>query len=291
MNPPAACCEKDFWNGRCDTGLGNSLERCGCLLTGLFGNCLIPRICEICRNQTRHRTATSNSFRSTWEQWALRNQREQLALDEPLNWVMHLGTHNAFNTYSDGHQPSVFGGGAIGEIADAPNQFYSMSSQLDLGSRALAIDAHWVGGLIGGEGSENARLCHSFSDAVDGWERLSDGIEAGLCRNISIDLDGDAYPGMRYFANGIKEIRNWLNRNPEAIVILHIENYVGHESGLQAEAAYIADPLVAYLGRWILPATDGRKASAVACRNAGSGKARSSDLFRSAGHARRLRTG
>jgi hypothetical protein len=248
--------EKDLWNERCDTGLQVSTERCGCVLTGLLGNCLIPRICQICRNETRHRAATSSSFRSSWEQWALQNQREQLAVDEPLNWVMHLGTHNAFNTFSDGHQPAapviplhpiIYAGAVITEIADAPNQFYSMSTQLELGSRALAIDAHWVGGLILGEGSENARLCHSFTEGGDEIESL-------LCRNLSIDLDGNAYPGMRYFANGIKEIRNWLQRNPQAIVILHIENYVGIEDA--EEAAYIADPLVAYLGRWILPVTD-----------------------------------
>lgn len=234
--------ERDLWNGTCDAGLHSSRERCGCLLHGLLGNCLIPQFCNLCRNDTRHRPETSALYASSWEHWALKNQREQLAVDEPLNWVMHLGTHNAFNTFSDGHQPRVLEltfpiADVIGDIADAPNQFYSMSTQLDLDSRMLAIDAHWVGGALGA--AQNARLCHSLGTII---------LEDLICRSSSIDFDGDFFPAMRYFANGVKEIKNWLERHPDAILILNLENYVGCANCRDGDAAYISDPLRAHLG-------------------------------------------
>jgi len=246
--------EKDIFNASCDTGLNPHVERCGCILKGFRGNCLIRGFCNICRNSTRHRPGTADLYAASWAQWALRNQREQLAIDEPINWVTHLGTHNSFNSFSDGHQPRVLdltnivtGGilGTVKEILDAPNQFYSMTSQLDLGARILAIDAHWSGDILNNQ--ENARLCHSITEGGVLLERT-------LCRNPSIDIDGDAFPGMRYFANGIKEIRNWLDGHPEAIVILDLENYVGcNRPHCDGDPAYVSDPLRTYLGDRILP--------------------------------------
>lgn len=241
--------EKDAYNAPCDSGLAAQVERCGCLLQGPFGGCLIPRFCAVCRNDTRHRPGTAAVFRSSWADWALRNQREQLAIDEPLNWVMHLGTHNAFNSFSDGHEPRILSlipgvPGVVSEIADAPNQFYSITGQLDLGSRMLALDAHWAG-VPGG-----ARLCHSFV-----WDAVP-ALEPAICLNPSGQIGSNLFPSMRYFANGIKEIRNWLDRNPDAILAINLENYVGCGDGCQGQASYIFDPLVNYLDaptrRWIL---------------------------------------
>jgi len=243
--------QRDSFNGICDSGLGPRLEGCECLITGFFGNCLLRRPCLMCRNDTRHRPLTAAVFATSWANWALRNQREQLAIDEPINWVMHLGTHNSFNSYSDGHQPRIVNTllipilTAVSEIADAPNQFYSMSSQLDLGARFLAIDAHFVGT------PNNARLCHSMAEG-------GPVLEAALCLNPSLDNDGDLFPGMRYFANGIKEIENWLRRHPDAILLINLENYVGCAGDkCQGTAEYIADPIRTYLDRrgWILRPT------------------------------------
>ena len=241
--PACGLLEKDVFNGVCDSGLRLSIERCGCLLRGLFGNCLIPRLCSVCRNDTRHRPATASLFANSWVSWALRNQREQLAVDEPLNWVMHLGTHNAFNTYSDGHEPRALDLASfpilsgISEIADAPNHFYSMTSQLDLGSRLLALDAYFVGP------PNNARLCHAFHSADHPW------LAPAICMNPSGELGSTLFPAMRYFANGIKEIRNWMQRHPDAIVMLNLENYIPGASD-----AYVTNALETYLDArsWIL---------------------------------------
>jgi hypothetical protein len=251
--------ERDLFNQTCDSGLQSRLEVCGCLFRGLFGNCLLPRLCTMCRNDTRHRPDTAHQFATSWAGWALRNQREQLAVDEPLNWVMHLGTHNAFNSFSDGHQPRLLDLDSLGilptlasEIADAPNHFYSMTSQLDLGSRMLALDAHWVPG--------SARLCHSLYGypeehaAVDPLLRF---LQQAICLNASFDFDGNPYPAMRYFANGIKEIRNWLERHPNEIVILNLENYVCGSATCNGDTDFINEPLKAYLGAWIYPPPGG----------------------------------
>jgi PKD domain len=221
--------DTDFWNGACDTGLLREVHRCDCLLHGPFGGCLIPLFCGSCVNYTRRRPSL-NSFSGSWEDWALRNQRESLAKDEPINWVMHLGTHNSFNTVSDGHVPITTGVPvwAIGNIVDAPNQFYSMTDQMNTGARALAIDLHYVDG--------NARLCHTGGAAA-----------AGVVCIYPQPLP-PVFPGMRYYANGIKEIRNWLRNNPDQIIILDLENYVGCESGCFGDALFGTGPLHEYLG-------------------------------------------
>lgn len=99
-----------------------------------------------CVNATRRTPAIDNALGTELWQWtdfALRNQ-ENLAIDEPLNWVSRLATHNAYNTFMDGY-------------IDA-NQFYSMTDQLRLGSRHFQLDLHWVNGYL--------RLCHGEADGT-----------------------------------------------------------------------------------------------------------------------------
>ena len=67
---------------------------------------------------------------STW--WALKSQRD-MAIDEPISNVMHLGSHNAFNTQQDGF--------ALFPIT-GPNQIFNMPNQLSAGSRVLELDIH-----------------------------------------------------------------------------------------------------------------------------------------------------
>jgi hypothetical protein len=76
-----------------------------------------------------------------WTDFSLRNQ-ENLAIDEPLNWVSRLGTHNAYNTVADGYIDG--------------NQFWSMTDQLWLGSRHFQLDLHWF--------NHHLRLCHGLAD-------------------------------------------------------------------------------------------------------------------------------
>lgn len=159
---------------RCDAGL--KVDNRGTLLNPLD---------DVCVNDTRHQVGSQ--FRSTWADWALANQRI-LAIDEPYNWVMRLVTHNAFNNRADGF------------VID-PNQIWSLSDQLDLGSRGLALDLHWVP-LAG------LQMCHGEAPL-------------GFCYP-----PGTVPSELRPFAYGIREIADWLQRNPDELVYLDFEHYV-----------------------------------------------------------------
>jgi hypothetical protein len=163
-------------------------------------------------------------FRLTWVEWALSNQRN-LAQDEPINTVMHLGTHNSFNTRSDGHSLNF------------PNHFFSMTDALRSGARALSLDTHFMP-----EGVGPARLCHGGDFEVKG--------NPGVACVISCTpaITGVFPPGMRYYANGVKEIRNWLQANKTEILLVDIENYVLEQGGNRAD---IVQPLTEYLGSLI----------------------------------------
>jgi hypothetical protein len=189
-------CAISLTNAACDTGLRRSAPaNCGCLVTGPFGGCLIPRLCTTCVNHTRRRSSI-NTFHNSWIDWALRNQRD-LAQDEPVNWVMRLGTHNSFNSTSDGHDTGPL----------LPNQFYSMTDQLRSGARVLSIDLFQLAGDI--------RLCHGGGpDAAP-----------ALCAVPGVPLIYPLPPGLRYFSQGIKEIRNWLSLNPDEIIFISLENW------------------------------------------------------------------
>ena len=163
---------------RCDRGL--RLDNRGTLLITTDDRCV---------NDRRHLVGAD--FRGTWVDWALANQRT-LAIDEPINWVMHLTTHNAFNNQADGY------------ILD-PNQVWSMSDQLDLGSRMLWLDLHWFNGMV--------RLCH-------GTDLREEEDEEPVQQHIGCS------PFDRGFAYGVQEIAAWLAANPQEIVLLDFESYV-----------------------------------------------------------------
>ncbi len=234
--PPCDLDQRDRWNGPCDTGLRVETFNCGCRTPGVNG-CLVHYRCKECVSDTRQRSELRD-YKNSWVDWALRNQRESLAIDEPINWVMHFGTHNSYNSISDGHGRSV-----------DPNQFYSITDQLRAGARVLTLDTHLIPGPNDDGDDRNqssARLCHRTR-------------ETG-CRTVG-GADGSS-PGMRYFANGIKEIRNWLKNNPNEIIIIHMENYVGDcgkedgEPVCEGDKQWITHPLREYLGEWIHAASD-----------------------------------
>jgi hypothetical protein len=200
---------------RCDTGLDmTGPQVCGCAVSGPFGICLVPRVCRYCVNSTRHSPA-GRLFNNYWVSWALRNQ-QNLTQDEPLNWVARLGTHNSFNSLADGHRPVVL-----------PNQLFSITDQLKTGARLLTLDLHYL--------EDNARLCHAFSE--DGF-----GIAPCFTPGSGFELFP---PGLRFYSNAIKEIRNWMNRNPNEIVLINTEEYV--------DESHLLDPLRAYFGSRLLP--------------------------------------
>jgi hypothetical protein len=130
-----------------------------------------------------------------WIAWALRNQ-ETVAIDEPINWTSRLATHNAFNNWADDYP--------------IPNQYWSLTDQLRLGSRHFQLDIHWFAGQL--------RLCHAP------------------------DNHAGCSPDDRLYAYGIKEIRDWLASNPGQIVTIDFEDRSDQHS------EDVEDPLEAYFG-------------------------------------------
>lgn len=84
----------------------------------------------VCVNDKRRIWAGRNA----WLEWALKQQRYGISVNEPINWVPHVSGHNAFSSRNQG-----FG-------IDQSNQTYSISDQLRMGVRFLEIDPHYSEG-------------------------------------------------------------------------------------------------------------------------------------------------
>jgi len=180
---------------------------------------LVPHLDGTCENNTRQIAPVD-----PWTDWSLRNQ-ENLAIDEPLNWVSRLGNHNAYNAVKEGYIDG--------------NQYWSMTDQLRLGSRHFQLDLHWY--------NNHLRLCHA-----EEFDLL--GIHGAL---VCSPID-------RLYAYGIKEIADWLNANPGEVMIVDFEDYSNAApntlGGPSAPSClpignhdnYVNDPLATYLGSKIL---------------------------------------
>ncbi len=178
-----ACNEFDpeYWaHGACDRGLIGSIDLR-----------VDPRV--KCVNNTRRVVLVD-----AWTDWALRNQL-QLAIDEPLNWVSRLGSHNAFNNAADGYP--------------IPNHHWSITDQLRLGSRQIGFDLHWFNRWV--------RLCHAPANHLG-------------CPTSE-----------RLYAYGVKEVRNWLDAEPDQVISIDFED---RSEGMDAA---VEDPLATYLGSMI----------------------------------------
>jgi hypothetical protein len=116
-----------------------------------------------------------------WTDFSLRNQ-ENLAIDEPLNWVSRLATHNAYNTVKDGYIDG--------------NQYWSMTDQLRQGSRHFQLDLHWF--------NNHLRLCHGAADNAGcspfdrlyayGIKEIADWLDANPGEIMTIDFEDYADP-------------------------------------------------------------------------------------------------
>ena len=119
-----------------------------------------------------------DAFDDTHAHWAI-DAQTHLSDREPINWVQQIDSHNAYNNWADGFV--------------LPNQWFSLSDQLDLGVRALELDPNEYAGW--------SRVCHAKAD------------DAG-CSAVD-----------RAYENSLIEIRTWLDANPDEVIILRMENY------------------------------------------------------------------
>ncbi|MCA9251862.1 MAG: hypothetical protein KDA54_12075 [Phycisphaerales bacterium] len=83
---------------------------------------------------------------NSWVRFAVDNQRNAIAQDEPLNWVMRLGAHNAYSSFAYGHDTD-------------PNQSLTVTSMLERGARIIALDLHVL--------DDDLYVCHNDLCAWD----------------------------------------------------------------------------------------------------------------------------
>jgi hypothetical protein len=133
----------------------------------------------------------------SWIAQALALQRsldDDVALQEEL-W---LHTHNSFN--AEAYSPTL--------ANIDPNHVYSLRDQLRMGARAIELDLHWAP--------------HPSGDPLNGFNAVvlchGEGIPIGpLVYHLGCTVD----PTLR---DGLVEIRQWLDENPNEVLLIFLEN-------------------------------------------------------------------
>jgi hypothetical protein len=127
--------------------------------------------------------------------WLHRTVAFQYALGDvlPLGQAQWLGTHNSFNSFSDGPTPSHMDS----------NQQLSLSQQLDIDIRALELDTHWLPRLNAAGGT--VVICHGldYSQA-----------------NFGCTLEPP-------LTSVLPELDRWLLAHPSQVILLYLDNNFG----------------------------------------------------------------
>lgn len=153
--------------------------------------------------------AAMAAFEASWLARALELQA-QLDRNVPLSQALIPHTHNSAN--SGAYAPSV-------SNLDA-NQVLTITDQLRLGMRAIEIDLHWVPNPSGdpANGFRAVVQCHGEPVATPaGTIHVGCSIDTPL-----IDL--------------LRELRTWLDSNPDQFVLLYLENVLDGDPTAHAEA-------------------------------------------------------
>ncbi|MEW5733603.1 MAG: fibronectin type III domain-containing protein [Thermodesulfobacteriota bacterium] len=136
-----------------------------------------------------------SDFKRSWYYQALQYQGD-LDLHAPLGRAAFLTTHNSYNAgvYSQN-----------GSYID-PNQKLSIFNQLEVGIRAIEMDVHYT----------------YSSSGFWPWE-WQFGNELKLCHGNG---DIGCHANDRFFTQGLWEVRDWLDDNPDQVVIIYIEDFI-----------------------------------------------------------------
>lgn len=169
------------------------LNEVPCPISSVFdiqnsGRCDRGLILDYAQNACVNDLRRQGIGRDFQETWQGRALRIQL---EDLNWDTPLGRFtwlSAHNAYNN-----------YSDGYSSPNQRYSVTELLDAGIRSFAIDIH-----IYGPGPQYPRLCHS----IEGSSGCS--------------------VGDRWFANMMKEIKDWLLEpgHEDVVLLMEVQNQV-----------------------------------------------------------------
>eukprot|EP00118_Oscarella_pearsei_P002498 m.10722 g.10722 ORF g.10722 m.10722 type:complete len:569 (+) comp22588_c0_seq1:3-1709(+) len=173
-----------------------------------------------------------------------------LSLDEPLNQVQFLGTHNSYNNHADGYGNGDFLLNRLLQLISFDQwdlvwaqQWFTMTDQLNMGARHLMLDPVYF--------LDEMRLCHCGT-SVPIVDKILDYIEKILNMTLHFDSrDLGCLPHDRAFSSGVAEICDWLQAegNEEEIVIVNINDEGpsadwGHQDLIQAPVASLCSKLL-----------------------------------------------
>lgn len=157
----------------------------------------------------RLRPAMANQADTPVFSWLALRTEQELAKDLPWRQVQLIGAHNAYNDRGDPLWQS---------------QFWSLTEQLDHGVRVLELDLHTQ---LSPLGTWQIKVCHGMSPQ----DCLFNGA------------------GSRDYLEVLQEIRFWVGRHPDQLVILELENHVD-------AAEQVLLPLQELFGEWIYRAAE-----------------------------------
>jgi hypothetical protein len=148
--------------------------------------------------------ATRRTLRrwNNWTAWALAEQRYSIGANESINRIATVGSHNSFSNAAQGFTNPI-----------TRNQSLSITGQLEFGVRALELDVRFFAGHL--------RLCHGKKMLGCLGPRMTAG---------------------RLLADGLIEVRNWLESHPGEVLILKFDDY------LPGGARPLSELLEMYLG-------------------------------------------
>lgn len=172
---------------------------------------------EQCAMPLGHRVIRSAiaAHRASWAHRALELQYA-LAGDVSFANAPWVGTHNSFNNTAE--LPTL-------SHTDS-NQQLSLAQQLDIDVRGLELDVHWFPSVRAG-GMFAPVVCHATDEHVGcSTERL--------------------------LTEVLEDIAAWLNRNPDQVLLLYVEDDVGAAEGYGPAAEALRDRLRSADGRSLI---------------------------------------
>jgi hypothetical protein len=188
----------DYGIGACDRGLEVRVKQC-------CGEVLGVEVCIPCGLECRNRTrwqGRADEVRGWWAYGALREQ-EKLARHEPLNWVMRIAAHNAYNNAADAYL--------------LPNQQYSITDQLRMGARVIMLDVWdtaWGNKLSHGFGwPQDRHLTWALREIRD-WLNANPG-EVVFLEIEDYNVEGDGSAESEYVGALTRQLGQWILRRDE----------------------------------------------------------------------------
>jgi hypothetical protein len=142
-----------------------------------------------------------------WLGFALAEQRYSIGIDERINRMTWLASHNAFSNVVQGFGSFLY-----------TNHFHSITDQLNWGARHLELDPHYYGGPF----NNTSRLCHASTTELCG-------------------LPGYA---SRMFSFALKEIDTWLNENPGEVIVIKLDDKNADVSAMISDIDMMLGPKI-----------------------------------------------